>query len=350
MTVISKKKANYPIQSQLRAYLHSYQRDTKLPLKYEDLLTYTDSFPLTDIRGDETLWETVIYPQYLIDELNRNLTMIYAILKTDGDMSVMEHLFVDRIDYCTFGNSHPFRVRIVNQYNDNHDYFYVKRADASRIYGLELEHILSPDNINYLVHQHTLIEEHIAGIPGDTFIKNYLNRPNINKVRIAKEFVKFNERCFLRLLGDMRSYNYVVDITPDFDEEQYRIRAIDFDQQCYEGKKNMYLPQFFKENNLLVQLGLELMNAETFRQYQYEERTLMARRLKAERHRMKDLIDCMRKDTISSPEKITQLKQELAKHYQNNVYLKCKNMGDVLRIHLKVNLLDVMVKIKKYRK
>ena len=138
----------------------------------------------------------------------------------------MEHLVVDRIDYCQFGNSKPFRVRIVNQFNDNYDYFYVKIADASRVYGLELEHILSPNRINYLVDKTSLIEEHIAGIPRDTFIDNYINLPNFNKVRLAKEFVKFNERCFVRLLGDMRSYNYVVDVTPDFEEEQYRVRII----------------------------------------------------------------------------------------------------------------------------
>jgi hypothetical protein len=65
---------------------------------------------------------------------------------------------------------------------------------------------------------------------------------------LPKEFVKFNERCFVRLLGDMRSYNFVVNITPDIEDYQYRIRAIDFDQQSYEGRRNLYLPQFFKEN------------------------------------------------------------------------------------------------------
>ena len=32
----------------------------------------------------------------------------------------------------------------------------------------------------------------------------------------------------------------VVDITPDFVDEQYRVRAIDFDQQSYEGKIQAY--------------------------------------------------------------------------------------------------------------
>ncbi|MDX5435624.1 MAG: hypothetical protein LPK03_00410 [Pontibacter sp.] len=335
MNTISKKKQFYPIADCLRAYLHAYDRETKLPVLYEDLIHYTDAFPYYDKKGHDTLWETVMFDQQAQEELNKGLTQIYALLKTDGDMSVMEHLYVSRVDYCTFGNSNPFRVQIMNQLNDNYDYFYVKRADASRIYGLELEYVLSPNRINYLVDGDTLIEEHIAGIPGDLFIKDYLERPGTNKVRIAKEFVKFNERCFVRLLGDMRSYNYVVDITPDFEDEQYRARPIDFDQQSYEGRKSMYLPQFFKDNNVNVELVIKLLKPETVKQYQNEERTLIFRRLRTARYRLKDLIDCMRKDTISTPEKIEQLKQELARHHHSDEVLKCKGMGDLVRLNLK---------------
>ena len=80
----------------------------------------------------------------------------------------------------------------------------------------------------------------------------------------------------------MRSYNYVVDITPDFEEVHYRVRAIDFDQQSYEGAVNHYLPQFFKENAAVVKLCTELLNYPTMKQYQHEERTLIDRRAKAE--------------------------------------------------------------------
>jgi hypothetical protein len=41
----------------------------------------------------------------------------------------------------------------------------VKKADASRVYGLELEHLLSPNRLNFLTHGNTLIEEHIAASP-----------------------------------------------------------------------------------------------------------------------------------------------------------------------------------------
>ena len=71
--------------------------------------------------------------------------------------------------------------------------------------------------MNFLVYKDTLIEEHIAGIPGDDFIKDFLPKcTESEKAQIAKEFVKFKERCLIRLLGDMRSYNYVIIPTHDF--------------------------------------------------------------------------------------------------------------------------------------
>ena len=318
----------------------------KFGLDYSDLLEHKLATPLLDKKGKDTLWETVFYEPERTEELNKELTYIYVMLKIEGDFSSLEHLRVDRIDYCAFGNSNPFRIRIVNTYNDNYDYFYVKTADASRVYGLELEHLLSPNRISYYVDEGTLIEEHIAGIPGDMFLATMLDNKQTNKVRLAKEFVKFNERCFITLLGDMRSYNYVMDITPDFDDVQYRIRAIDFDQQCFEGRKSLYLPQYFKENLPLVELGMELMNEKTVKQYQAEERSLIARRLIAARYRLKDLIDCMEMDTISTAEKVKQLREDLAAHHQNDDFLSCDKMGSILRVQLKSTLAKQIRKVR----
>ena len=338
MNQISKKKHFYSIIPQLRKYLKKVGRTMKFGLDYSDLLKHQLATPVLDKKGKDTLWETVFYAPQKTEDLNKSLTYIYVMLKNEGDFSSLEHLRVERIDYCGFGNSNPFRIRIVNNYNDNYDYFYVKTADASRVYGLELEHLLSPNRISYYVDGGTLIEEHIAGIPGDVFLDTMLRDKQTNKVRLAKEFVKFNERCFIRLLGDMRSYNYVLDITPDFDDVQYRIRAIDFDQQSFEGRKNLYLPQYFKENNPLVELGMKLMNDKTVKQYQAEERSLIARRLIAARYRLKDLIDCMEIDSISTDEKVKQLREDLAAHHNAEGFLSCKKMGSILRLHLKMSL------------
>ena len=331
MALISKKKIIYPISAGLRRYLTQYGREVDIPVHYHELLRYTNSIALYDSKEQDTYWETVFYDQNDREEIHQNVKKIYALLKAGGDLSVMEHLYIDRIDLCVFGNTQPFRVRMVNRINDNFDYFYIKNADASRVYGLELEDLLSPNRISYLVHQNTLIEEHIAGIPGEKFMRLHMSDPNLNPIRLAKEFVKFNERCFVRLLGDMHSSNFVIDVTPDFEETHYRIRAIDFDQQCYEGKKSIYLPQYFKENNALIQLGMDVITPESMRQYQREERSLIATRVKSSHLELEDILQTMENDQLAPKSNVEQLKYELAKHYQTKDFLKCSSMGEILR-------------------
>ena len=331
MALISKKKIIYPIGAGLRRYLTQYGREVDIPIHYHELLRYTNSIALYDSKEQDTYWETVFYDQSDREEIHQNVKKIYALLKAGGDLSVMEHLYIDRIDLCVFGNTQPFRVRMVNRINDNFDYFYIKNADASRVYGLELEDLLSPNRISYLVHQNTLIEEHIAGIPGEKFMRLHMSDPNLNPIRLAKEFVKFNERCFVRLLGDMHSSNFVVDVTPDFEETHYRIRAIDFDQQCYESKKSIYLPQYFKENNALIQLGMDVITPESMRQYQREERSLIATRVKSSHTELEDILQTMENDQLAPKSHVDQLKNELAKHYQSKDFLKCNSMGEILR-------------------
>ncbi len=338
MALITKKKIPFKISNKLRKYLTKYDREKELPIKYSDLLRYDNAFPFYDKKGKDTLWETVMYPQNDLEEIYEALKKIYADLKTDGDSSVIKHLVVDRVDTCTYANTKPFRIRIVNKINDNHDYFYIKLADASRIYGLELEHLLSPNVMSYCTNEDTLVEEHIAGIPADQFMNNHLNDANFNPIRLSKEFVKFNERCFVRLLGDMHSSNFVVIVTPDFEDFHYRLRAIDFDQQSYEASKSVYMPQYFKQNNALIAMGMKYLTPESVNQYQAEERTLMANRLREEKGRIHDLIETMKKDTISLPENLSALKLDLARHYRNEGFLICKSMGEVVELSLKLLL------------
>ena len=343
----SRKKPMFPVQDSLRQYLKIHGREVKLPVSYNDLLRITYSIPLKDKYGKDTLWEKVVYDMRDWDYIRDGLVKMYAFLKTEGDLTFTAHLDVARIDYCSFGNSHPFRIRIINKFNDNYDHYYIKIADASRIYGLELEHLLSPNRITYLTHNNTLVEEHIPGIPGDVFIQTHLDSPATNKIRLAKEFVKFNERCFVRLLGDMRSYNFVVDITPDIEDYQYRIRAIDFDQQSYEGRKNLYLPQFFKENVELVNLCSKYLNKESIEQYQAEERTMMAFRVASTRFRLMDLLNTMARDRISTPEKLLQLKTELGQYFHSPAFHKCTSMGQLVKRQLKQTLQKNLALIQK---
>jgi hypothetical protein len=170
-----------------------------------------------------------------------------------------------------------------------------------------------------------------VGVPGDDFLKLYFKKENFNAIRLAKEFVKFNERCFIRLLGDMHSSNFVIQVIPDFEEIHYRIRAIDFDQQSHEGRKNVYLPQFYKQNTAYVELATQCLSKESIYQYQREERSIMVARLKAAKWPLFNLLQAMKNDNISTEENIYLLKNELANHYKNNRFLKAKNMADILK-------------------
>ena len=116
----TKKKVSFPINKELNNYLGKHNRLKELPIQYSDLMHFQMSMPLLDNNGKDTLWETIFFNEHEREEVHSALTKIYALLKTDGDMQASEHLTVDRIDYCTFGNTQPFRVRIINRINDNY--------------------------------------------------------------------------------------------------------------------------------------------------------------------------------------------------------------------------------------
>jgi hypothetical protein len=273
----------------------------------------------------------VFYPEFDRDEIDLALKRVYSNFVSDGSDSIFPYLNVDYVDYCTFGNSKPFRIKVRNILNDNYTLLYVKKTDASRVYGLELEHMLSPYNLNFVIYENTLIEEHIVGIPGDVFFKKNLPEcSEFDKAQIAKEFVKFNERCMIRLLGDMRSYNYVIVPTHDFDSVVYKIRAIDFDQQCYEGKIKVYRPQFFKENKVMVDLVQSKLTIDSVNQYIVEERSIIAKRILSWGRRLKRLLDVCKEDTIAPTENMEMLKTQLLELTGDINFRDSKTMGEVL--------------------
>ena len=346
--LMSKKKPAYPVNDNLDTYLNHYSRKIEIPIFYDDLLRFSGSVVVYDSNDEDTLWIRVYYPEFEREEIDNSLKNVYSILHSDGSDSIHQYLNVDAVDYCTFGNSKPFRIRIRNILNDNFTYFYVKKTDASRIYGLELEHMLSPYNLNFMVYKDTLIEEHIAGIPGDVFIKDMLpNCSESEKAQLAKEFVKFNERCMIRLLGDMRSYNYVIVPVHDFDHVVYRIRAIDFDQQCFEGKLKVYRPQFFKENYQMVELVRSKLLRDSVDQYKLEERSIVAKRILSSGNRIKKLRNIVKTDIISTDINTKMLREQIFDLTLDPNFKKCNTMGKVLDLalnYVRRNYQDVSMK------
>ncbi|NJM79088.1 MAG: hypothetical protein HC854_04580 [Flavobacterium sp.] len=326
------KKEYYTINALLYKYLEKYNRTTKTNVFYDDLLRFQGSVVVYDKKGKDSLWVSVYYNEFERAEIDKNLKKIYTLLHSDGNESSFEFLNVDNIDFCTFGNSKPFRIKVRNILNDNYTHFYIKKADASRIFGLELEHILSPNRINYLVFKDTLIEEHIVGIPGDVFLEENLKFcTEHEKAQIAKQFVKFNERCMIGLLGDMRSYNFVIIPIYDFDQLVYKIRAIDFDQQCYEGSFKLYKPHLFKENFLYNQLVQNKLNQNAIEQYQKEERSVLVKRLTDAETRLKGLLKAMKATKLAPMEQVKQLRQEVYEFTLDLNFKKANTMGEIIQ-------------------
>ncbi len=329
------QKDAYPVNAAFSSYLQQYGRDIPLPVIFSDLVNYSYADALKDKRGKWTHWENAVYEPNQWAQLAPALVKCYLLLKSHQEVAPASQYAIERIDFCEYGNSIPFRIKITQQATGQYDFFYIKQADASRIYGLELEHLLTNNLINYRCFQDTLVEEHIGGTPGDNFLLHSKQLTVQQQTNLARAFVQFNESCFARLLGDMRSYNFVVNKERGPNENTYRFRAIDFDQQCYEGRKNLYFPQFYKENIEYVEMVLKLLTPAQIIQAQQLEHAAMAERIITYRRQLMELVNSMVKDDISENYKIQLLRSELNLHFTTDRFTRCKTMGEVVKQQLK---------------
>ena len=133
----------------------------------------------------------------------------------------------------------------------------------------------------------------------------------------------------------------------DFDKIIYKIRAIDFDQQSFEGNLKVYDLQFLKENFKIVDMVNKKLDKNSITQYKLEERSYMAKRIISSPRRATSLIRCMKSDTISFPNNVQLLKKHLIKYVGDVKFKECNNMGDILEtilIFVKRNYQDVLTK------
>ena len=91
-----------------------------------------------------------------------------------------------------------------------------------------------------------------------------------------------------------------------------------------------------------MELVSKHFNPDVIRQYQAEERSVIVRRIRSQRHRMKDLRDSLLEDDISTPEKTRELAKELAAHHDDPQFLKCKTMSEILSHHVRDLIFPVL--------
>lgn len=321
------QKEVYAVSNRLQQYLQQFEKDVPLTVSYNELLHYEYSNAIKDENGKHTHWERVVYHDPVLSKLKEKLPALYTQLKNETGIQI------ESIDFCEFANSMPFRINIINTKNNTKDFFYIKSADASRIYGLELEQLLTSNHINFLYHHNTLVEEHIDGIPGDIFLESANVLTTMEKELLAAAFIQFNENCFARLLGDMRSYNFVV-LKNNNPENPFTIKAIDFDQQCYEGRLNLYLPQFYKENYGYVKMATTIFSNEAIEHIRSIERKRLAAMITKNQFRLDALLDVMSQEEISENYKVLTLSKELDQYHQTETFNRHKTMGLLVKEHL----------------
>ena len=173
---------------------------------------------------------------------------------------------------------------------------------------------------------------------GDDLLKKNKPFTEADEKMIAKEFVRFCESSFVRLLGDMRCYNFVINSISNNSSPQYSIRAIDFDQQCYEGRVSFYLPQLYKENEWYVAMVLKHLGNDEIAQIQKLELEAMANRIKNISARLIELFESMGKDELSENHKIRLLKGELNEHFKSLNFTYCSTMGAIVKEQLRQGL------------
>ncbi len=320
------RKDKIPVGDSLGGYLQRQGCSSPFALRYAHLLDYSHTDSIRDAAGKHTHWERVTYHTRTEATLHRDLLSAYCSLSTDSVSFDRQAIHVSAIDYCEYANSMPFRITLSDGKVFS-DIFYVKEADASRIYGLELERLLSDTPLSFVFQADTLVERHIPGRFADDYLLDAGDFSIEQKRKAARAFVAFNAACFVRLLGDMRSYNFVYN---EAAEGRSGFRAIDFDQQCHEGFLLLYFPHFYAENRLLVDWVSALLSPEETRQ---AERTmLMSMRKSAAKHRprLNDLLQILSGEELSERYKLLQLRNALGQYHGDPSFEQCNSMGELL--------------------
>jgi len=109
--------------------------------------------------------------------------------------------------------------------------------------------------------------------------------------------VKFNERSFVQLLGDMRSYNFVSSSRPT-SRARRSASARWISTAGAQRRKTFYLPQFFKENLPLVEFCKKHLHLRP-RSNTSARADAHARPRRAGRTRLNVLLTAMAGDTIA---------------------------------------------------
>ncbi len=99
------------------------------------------------------------------------------------------------------------------------------------------------------------------------------------------------------------------------------------------------MPQCYPQNIPFVALVKSHLAPENVLQYQTEERSLIASRVRVSHGRFDELMSVMREDIISSDEFVSKLSGQLREHFTEPKFDACETMGELVYTSI-MQLLD----------
>lgn len=71
--LMSRKKPSFPINERFNNYLAKYNRNTKIPVFYDDLLRFAGAVTVYDRNDEDTLWVRCYYSDSERNEIDDSL-------------------------------------------------------------------------------------------------------------------------------------------------------------------------------------------------------------------------------------------------------------------------------------
>jgi len=308
-------------------YLTQHHKASSLP-SYHDMRECVDYEREVD-EEDPGLEELFVVPESR-DEFHQAVRQVASHL-WGGEAhppELFQNLSVVSVHEYTYADHKPLRIEVMLPGAVTHT-FYAKPFNERRLYGLELEHLLSPYKYDYSVSGEAIFEDHIMGTDAKDFMEAYRGYPYRNP-DFAEEMLRLDFRTRAFLLGDMHDQNYIISQVESGDERAFVARPIDFDKlfliRDLEGAGVISTKDRESVTELLGKGRCESVIG--------FERERMKRRFYENKARIRDLFNLIGQSQDCSSS-LPDLSMSLAQHYGSQDLYDADSMGELFRGHLR---------------
>jgi len=233
-----------------------------------------------------------------------------------------------------YGRTCPLRVKVFFS-NDFEKTFYAKILDEKRLFGIELENMLSPYKYEYSASGGGIYEDEVPGIE-----QSRINSDTKRDNAYLEELAKLDYRAFVMLLGDLNPnenpHNCLVTKEFSGDSYTYNVRPIDFD--------GLFEIKDFQRDLVLSGRREEAANSigkDRYHILRSFEKESMRKKYCQYYERINELLDIVGSSDTCNRE-VRRLGGLLDEYYrdQNADFKNSKNMGDLFGKHIRLQIVD----------